>query len=131
MSENNADTLTSEFWENIERKKLVRPVCNLCGNNFFSPQVVCPDCQSSDWIYEESNGNGKIYSYTVIHRPMGDGFPNPYIVVDVDLEEGWKMYSQLLNCEIDEISVGLEVEVIFEKHAERTMPFFQPRRAKK
>ena len=62
---------------------------------------------------------------------MGDGFPNPYIVVDVDLEEGWKMYSQLLNCEIDEISVGLEVEVIFEKHAERTMPFFQPRRAKK
>ena len=84
MSENNADTLTSEFWENIERKKLVRPVCNLCGNNFFSPQVVCPDCQSSDWIYEESNGNGKIYRYTGIHRPMGDGFPNPYIGVDGD-----------------------------------------------
>ncbi len=131
MSEKNADTLTSEFWENIESKTLVRPVCNACGNNFFSPQVVCPNCLSPDWIYEESAGNGKIYSYTVIHRPMGDAFPTPYIVVDIDLEEGWGMYSRLLNCEINEISIGLEVEVIFEKHNGKTMPFFQPRKVKK
>ncbi len=131
MSKNNTDTLTREFWENIERKTLVRPVCNACGNNFFSPQVVCPNCLSPDWIYEESDGNGKIYSYTVIHRPMGDGFPNPYIVADIELEEGWRMYSRLLNYEINEISIGSKVEVIFEKHNEKTLPFFQPRKVTK
>jgi len=128
---NKTDTLTNEFWENIERNNLVRPVCNACGNNFFSPQVVCPKCLSPDWIYETSNGNGKIYSYTVIHRPMGVGFPTPFIVVDIDLEEGWRMYSRLLNCKINEVSIGLEVEVVFKKHEERTMPFFQPRGIKK
>ena len=62
---------------------------------------------------------------------MGDAFPTPYIVVDIDLEEGWGMYSRLLNCEINEISIGLEVEVVFEKHNGKTMPFFQPRKVKK
>jgi len=62
---------------------------------------------------------------------MGDGFPNPYIVADIELEEGWRMYSRLLNYEINEISIGSKVEVIFEKHNEKTLPFFQPRKVTK
>ena len=127
MSHNILESLTSEYWENIENKKLTRPVCNSCGENFFTPQVLCPNCLSDDWSYSESNGIGAIYSYTTVHRPMGEGFPSPFVLVDIELDEGWRMYSRLINCNPEEIAIGLEVEVIFEKFMDRTLPFFQAR----
>lgn len=120
--------LTSEYWENIESEQLTRPVCNSCGENFFSPQVLCPNCLSDDWSYSESSGIGKIYSYTTVYRPMQEGFSSPFVLVDIELDEGWRMYSRLINCSPEEVVIGLEVEVIFEKLMNRTLPFFQVRK---
>lgn len=119
--------LTSEYWENIENEKLTRPVCNSCGENFFSPQVLCPNCLSDDWSYSESSGIGRIYSYTTVYRPMQQG-PSPFVLVDIELDEGWRIYSRLINCSPEEVVTGLEVEVIFEKLMDRKLPFFQLRK---
>ena len=62
-----------------------------------------------------------------VHRPMGEGFPSPFVLADIELDEGWRMYSRLINCNPEEIAIGLEVEVIFEKFMDRTLPFFQAR----
>ncbi|MBT96032.1 MAG: hypothetical protein CL431_08700 [Acidimicrobiaceae bacterium] len=130
MNQNIDESLTSKYWENIENGRLTRPVCNSCGKNFFSPQVLCPNCFSVDWSYSESIGIGKIYSHTTVYRPMGTGFPTPLILVDIELDEGWRMYSRLINCKPDQVVIGLDVEVIFEKFKERTLPFFQLRNEK-
>ena len=61
---------------------------------------------------------------------MGTGFPTPLILVDIELDEGWRMYSRLINCKPDQVVIGLDVEVIFEKFKERTLPFFQLRNEK-
>ena len=79
--------LTGEFWAHVDRKELVRPFCEACRRSFFVPQVVCGRCQSKDWSYRLSAGQGVIYSYTVVHRAPTPAFEPPYVLAVVDIEE--------------------------------------------
>lgn len=54
--------------------------------------------------------------------------PSPFVLVDIELDEGWRIYSRLINCSPEEVVTGLEVEVIFEKLMDRKLPFFQLRK---
>tara|TARA_B110000014_G_C19879923_1_gene455444 strand:+ start:57 stop:452 length:396 start_codon:yes stop_codon:yes gene_type:complete len=124
MTELSTSQLTSEFWDRAKSKKLVRPVCDNCGNNFFSPQLICPDCHQESWSYQESSGEGEIYSYTVIHRPPDTTFPSPLIVADIELDEGWRMFSWIIESDPTEVDIGRKVNVCFEEFSGRTLPVF-------
>ena len=124
MTEPALNQLTSEFWEQTNSKKLVRPVCDNCGNNFFSPQLLCPYCHQENWRYQESSGEGTIYSYTVIHRPPDDTFQSPLIVADIELDEGWRMFSWIIECSPKEVDISLKVNVCFKEFSGRTLPVF-------
>ena len=80
--------LTGEFWAHVDRKELVRPFCEACRRSFFVPQVVCGRCQSEDWSYRPSAGQGVVYSYTVVHRAPTPAFEPPYVLAVVDVDEG-------------------------------------------
>lgn len=88
--------LGSPFWEAADRRELVRPVCNGCGRSFFTPQVACPHCWSQDWTWQQSSGDGTVYSSTVIHRGPTPEFEVPYELAIVDLDEGWSMLANIL-----------------------------------
>lgn len=79
--------LTGEFWAHVDRKELVRPFCWVCRRSFFVPQVVCGRCQSQDWSYRPSAGQGVVYSYTVVHRAPTPAFEPPYVLAVVDVHE--------------------------------------------
>lgn len=81
------------------------------------------------WVWVESKGRGKIFSWTVTRAPLHLAFASqvPYAVVIVELDEGVKMVSGLRNLPLDKIEIGLPVEVMFERVAENmAMPYFQP-----
>jgi uncharacterized OB-fold protein len=127
MNERSERELTGPFWAAVDRGELVRPVCADCGRSFFSPQVVCPHCQSSAWAYEPSSGRGQVYSHTTIHRPPDPSFVAPYVVADIELEEGWRMFSWIVNCDPTEVAIGMDVEVSFTAGPEGSvLPAFQP-----
>ena len=107
--------LTDEFWSACSSNRLVRPVCNDCGTNFFTPQWCCPQCQSESWEYVTSNGIGTIYSYTVVHRPPLPAFKAPYIVAVIELAEGPLMLTNVIDCDPAALKVGDKVKVAFEK----------------
>jgi uncharacterized OB-fold protein len=117
--------LTTYFWTQVNSGILVRPVCLSCGTNFFSPQVLCPTCQSDSWEYQESSGHGCIYSFTVIHRPPDSSFPTPLIVADIELDEGWRMFSWIIECESDDVRIGQRVRVTFDDFDTGTLPVFK------
>jgi uncharacterized protein len=117
--------LTAYFWTQINSGILVRPVCRSCGANFFSPQVLCPSCQSDSWEYEESSGHGYIYSFTEIHRPPDSSFPSPLIVADIELDEGWRMFSWIVGCGSEDVRIGSRVYVTFEDFDAGTLPVFK------
>ena len=128
MTSDNPAMLTTEFWEEIKNGKLVRPVCQDCEYSFFSPQTLCPQCQSDNWKFRESSGKGSIYSFTIVHRPPDNAYPTPYIIIDVELEEKWRMYSRLLECSPSEVHIGLPVEVSFQEFRGEMLPFFRVER---
>ncbi len=122
--------LTGPFWAAVDRHELVRPVCERCGKSFFTPQVLCPVCQSSSWSYRPSTGRGRVHSHTTIHRPPDPTFTAPYIVADVELDEGWRMLTWIVDCEPEEVRIDLPVRVRFvEGPGGDVLPAFAPDRA--
>ena len=119
--------LTEPFWEASNRDVLVRPVCNACQQNFFSPQVVCPSCQSADWDYQPSSGRGRVYSHTTVHRSPTPKLQSGYVVADVELDEGWRMFAWVVNCEPTDVVIDMAVRVHFVDGPRGSrLPAFEP-----
>lgn len=119
--------LTGPFWAAVDRGELVRPVCDQCGRSFFTPQVVCPHCQSSAWTYQKSAAKGRIYSHTTVHRPPDPSFPSPYVIADVQVEEGWRMLTWIVNCDPESVRIDMPVQVCFVPGPDgEVLPAFEP-----
>ena len=74
----------------------------------------------------KSSGKGVIYSCTTSHRPQRREFEVPYTVAIVELEEGWHMLSNVIDCPHEEIEIGMPVEVSFVKMTDEiTLPMFR------
>lgn len=84
------------FWEAARGHRLVRPVCDACGRSFFTPQVACPHCLSEAWSWVDSSGRGVVHSFAVVHRAPVPGFTPPYVIADVELEEGWRILTNVV-----------------------------------
>ena len=111
----------------------MRPVCHTCGHNFFTPSMVCPSCLSADWSYHKSEGLGRVYTHTTVHRGPDPSWVVPYVLAVVDLVEGWHMLSRLLVVPPDDsvpgalIGLAVKVEFVGEDRAPfRTLPVFSP-----
>ncbi len=105
-------------WRHIsQRYNLIGSKCLQCGEVFFPMRVICPKCRRKGQLEPiKFSGNGKIMSYSVIHTPT-DEFKNisPYAVAIIELEEGAKITSQIVDCNTDDIEIGHEVELVFRK----------------
>jgi len=100
-----------------ERYRLLGMKCDRCGQLFFPMRTVCPNCRRSGKVTPyRFSGKGKIFSYTVIRSPP-HGFEAyaPYIVALVELEEGPKVISQVVDCKPEDARIGMPVETCFRR----------------
>jgi uncharacterized OB-fold protein len=89
---------------------------------------MCPGCGSFDWGWARSTGRGTVYSWTTIERPMHPAFADavPYAVVVVEMDEGVRLASRLVDRDPRELSVGLTVTVVFDQVGDGvTLPVFR------
>ncbi len=110
--------------------RLVVQRCAGCGALRFPPRELCSACLATDATWQEVSGRGEIFSYNVMHQVYHPGFATevPYAVVVVKLEEGPKITSNLVDCPLGEIAIGMPVEVVFEElSSEVTLPKFRRR----
>lgn len=108
--------LTKPFWDAAKRRQLVLQRCKTCSNLFFYPREVCPRCLSPELEWVPVSGKGRVYSYTVVHQPQHTGFQQdvPYIFALIQLEEGPRMVSNLVECPIDKVKVDMPVVAVFD-----------------
>ena len=100
-----------------ERYGLIGSKCLSCNYHFYPTSVICPNCRRKGKIVEHRfSGKGKVFSHTTI-RVAPEGFEQyaPYVVAIVELEEGAKVVSQVVDCKPDDVRIGMPVEVAFRK----------------
>lgn len=108
-------------WRHIpQRYNLIGSICNNCGTTYFPQRSVCPECRRKGDIHPMTfSGNGKIFSYSIINTPTDDfKLIAPYAVAIIELEEGAKVTSQIIDCDPEDINIGDEVEMVFRKVTE-------------
>ncbi len=121
------DLDSEPFWEGTKQHKLLIQKCGDCGELRHPPQPACPSCHSLNSEWQEASGKGTVYSYVIQQHPTHPFFRNvPYNVVLVELEEGTRFVSNLVDVEPDQIEIGMPVEVFFDDvDPEATLPKFR------
>ena len=103
--------------------RLLVKKCQDCGRHHHYPRGICPFCFSSAVQWTDAAGKGTIYSYTVVRR----GVPEPFCLAYVELDEGPRMLTNIVDCDLDAVRIGQPVQVAFKKTVEGTsLPMFTP-----
>ena len=114
------------FWEGLDEEKLNIQKCGSCGTFCHPPQPICPDCRTIDRTWEAVSGKGRVYSWVTYQDSPHPGFKAPYTVVLVELDEGVRMVSRMVDVNPDDIETGMTVRVTFQKVTdEMVLPLFK------
>jgi uncharacterized OB-fold protein len=113
--------LTEPFWNATRAKQLVIQWCIDCNTAIHFPRDVCPRCLGTALEYRPSTGAGEVHARIVVHHP------EEYVVALIELREGVRLMSNVVNCAASDVKVGLPVEVTWEPLSDgRNLPQFQP-----
>jgi len=119
---------TQHFWDGCKAGELRLQRCNGCGKVYFPPRPFCPTCGSRHVGIIKATGKAVLWSYVIHHRPV-PGFKPPYAIAVVQLAEGVKMMTNIVECEQtpEALQLDMPLEVVFEKQNDDiTLPLFRP-----
>jgi uncharacterized OB-fold protein len=112
------DPVTAPFWESLKAHAIKLQRCGGCGQFIFYPRAICPACMSDDLIWTPVTGRGTVHAVTIPHRPPNPAFGSdvPYVVALVELEEGPRMLTNLVDVEPtpEDVRVGMPVQLIYD-----------------
>ncbi|MGQ0501246.1 MAG: Zn-ribbon domain-containing OB-fold protein [Panacagrimonas sp.] len=117
------------YWEAAQRGELVFQRCRGTGKPFLYPRHWSPFDFSADPTWEKASGRGTVYSYTIVHQPPYAAFKAdcPYVMAIVQLEEGPRLMTNILNCDPATVKIGMAVKLCFETRAGGfRIPQFEP-----
>jgi len=117
------------FFAAARRRQLVVQRCRGCGAHRFPARALCSVCLGREAEWVAVPGRGTVFSFAIMHQVYHPGFAAevPYAVVVVELPEGARLLSNLVDCPLDRIRIGMPVEVVFEELTpEVTLPKFRP-----
>jgi uncharacterized OB-fold protein len=116
----------ARYWQAAATGELVVQRCDACGRAQLYPRVVCAACHGDELRWVTVSGNGTVYTYSVVYRPMANyAEPVPYIVAVVELEEGPRLTTRLVGLNPEDPFIGMRVRVDFEQRDGRSLPVFR------
>ena len=120
--------LSKEFYGWCKQHELRFQRCSDCGTWRHVPREMCASCGSLAWSWVKSSGRGQVFTWTVAERPMHPAFQSdvPYAAVVVEMREGVRLVSQVVDCPPDELKIGMPVAVTFvDVTPSNTLPKFR------
>jgi uncharacterized protein len=104
---------TQPFWEGLRAGRWQSTCCEACGKSTFPPKPVCPHCWSDRMAWKDLAARGTLYSWTRIHSaPKVFVDEAPYAVCVVDLENGLRIATRLVDKPGKEFQCGMPVELV-------------------
>jgi len=120
---------TKEYWDSCKRHELRIERCSNCGTYRFPPRAACHKCGSLKAEWTKVTGRGKVHSYCVAVEPVHPALKDkpPYSIALVDLEEGARMMTNIVDCDPYDVKIDMPVEVVFEDLTDEiSLPKFRP-----
>lgn len=110
-----ADAFTRTYWDAAAEGRLLIRRCGDCGRAHHYPREFCPYCWSEAVTWEDASGRATLYTWSVVHRndlpPFGERVP--YVAAVVDLAEGPRMMTQVVDVPEDDLRADMALEVVF------------------
>jgi uncharacterized protein len=122
-------TEAGPYWEGTRTRRLVLPWCTSCDRPFWYPRAACPGCHGTDIEWREATGRGTVYAVSVQHNAALPEFKDqvPYAVALVELDEGVRFMSNIVNTEPTAVAVGQQVRLSWEPLEDgRAIAVFEP-----
>ena len=116
------------FWKGLANHQVKLQQCNDCAAWVFYPRSHCNGCLSPNLTWTEVTGNGTLYSYTVARRPTAPQFADdiPQLIVVVELNEGVRLNSVMINVAPEALIIGMAVKPVFHLQNSATLLYFEP-----
>ena len=119
---------TQHYWDGARQGQLRLQKCDSCHSIYFPPRPFCPECGSCEVSVVTATGRATLYSYVINHLPS-PGFESPFAIAVVELEEGPRLMSNIVDCEQtpEALQLDMPLEVTFQKLSDGiTLPQFRP-----
>jgi uncharacterized OB-fold protein len=121
---------TQHFWDGTRAGELRLQRCDACAKVYFPPRPFCPACASRSVSVFTATGKAKLYSYIINHRAApGSGFEAPYAIAVVELDEGPRMMTNIIETPQtpENLVLDMPLEVVFEPASDEiALPLFRP-----
>jgi uncharacterized OB-fold protein len=120
---------TEPFWDGCRQRKLIIQRCRACSKYQTYYRAFCCHCWSRDLEDVAVPGTGTVWAYTIAYQNKTPGWEDfgPYVLAAVELDEGVKLMTNILNTPPEEVRIGMPVKVTFlDATDEITIPYFEP-----
>lgn len=119
------------FWQGGEAGELRFLSCTACETLIHPPQPVCPDCLGKELSPLAVSGRATLATFTLNHQPWVPAPDHPYCIAIVEIEEqpGVRLMTNIINCPVENVRIGMPLQVVFEQHEDVWFPLFEPREA--
>lgn len=111
------DTSTESYWRGLAEGRLLASRCGACGSLDAHPRGFCPACWSEELAEVELGGRATLYSFSVVHANPAPPFADlvPYVAALVDLDEGPRIATRLVDVDPDTVEIGMVLTARFER----------------
>ncbi len=117
------------FWDATARGELLIQECTACGRRQFYPRAICTHCGGEPkWL--TASGYGTLYTFSLVRQNLVQPFKAmlPYVLAMVDLDEGVRMMTNITDCDLDDVAIGMPLEVhMVEAKPGLWVPYWRPR----
>ena len=119
---------TQPFWDALAEGRVELQHCAECERYVYYPRSHCPGCLTRDLEWRELSGAGVVHTYTVARRPTAPPWSDdvPQLIAVVELDEGPRLTTELVNVEPDAIAVGMRVRPVFHPVGDATLLLYEP-----
>lgn len=108
------NSTTAEFWKATTEGRFILQRCDACNIVLWFPRRNCPKCWTEDVSTFDAEQTGTVYSFTVVRKGKG-AFQDagPFVIAYVELADGPRIMTNIVDCDIDLLHIGMPVEMVF------------------
>jgi uncharacterized OB-fold protein len=121
--------LARAYFDAAARAELLLPRCRECAKWSWPPRARCPECSSRAIEWARASGRGAVHTFTIVRQAADPSYATqlPYTIAMIDVDEGPRLLSRVVDCDVGAVRIGMRVSVTFASAADGlAMPVFRP-----